>query len=111
MMKRIPFVFAAALLMAALLYQPIAAAQGGIDNVDASIDAILNSPAPAVEPASAPSPAIAAAKDVVTAVEARTVEAETAVAPPAVVMEAVAAPAETPAAAPVVEVVAGVHHD
>ena len=64
MMKRIPFVFAAALLMAALLYQPIAAAQGGIDNVDASIDAILNSPAPAVEPASAPSPAIAAAKGV-----------------------------------------------
>lgn len=105
MMKRMPFVFAAALLMAALLYQPIAAAQGGADSVDASIDAILNSSAPVPQPASAPARAVAAAKDVAAAVEARAVEAETAVAPVAAVQEAVEAPVETPAAASVVEVV------
>ena len=103
MMKRIPFVFAAALLMAALLYQPIAAAQGGIDNVDASIDAILNSPAPAVEPASAPSPAIAAAVEpaaetqVVEEVVEEVTEEVVAEAPVAVVVEAPASTEPPPA--------------
>ena len=103
MMKRIPFVFAAALLMAALLYQPIAAAQGGIDNVDASIDAILNSPAPAVEPASAPSPAIAAAVEpaaetqVVEEVVEEVTEEVVAEAPAAVVVEAPASTEPPPA--------------
>ncbi len=103
MMKRIPFVFAAALLMAALLYQPIAAAQGGIDNVDASIDAILNSPAPAVEPASAPSPAIAAAVEpaaetqVVEEVVEKVTEEVVAEAPVAVVVEAPASTEPPPA--------------
>jgi hypothetical protein len=106
MMKRIPFVFAAALLMAALLYQPMAVAQGGADNVDASIDAILNRSAPAPQPVSAPARAVAAAEDAATAVEARTVEAETAVAEAPAVAEILEAPAEVPAAEPVVEVVA-----
>ena len=103
MMKRIPFVFAAALLMAALLYQPIAAAQGGIDNVDASIDAILNSPAPALEPASAPSPAIAAAVEpaaetqVVEEVVEEVTEEVVAEAPVAVVVEAPASTEPPPA--------------
>ncbi|MGI5869394.1 MAG: type II secretion system protein GspD [Kiritimatiellia bacterium] len=50
MIKRIPFMFVAALLMAALLHQPRAAAQGGVDDVDASIQAILNPSAPTAEP-------------------------------------------------------------
>jgi type IV pilus assembly protein PilQ len=106
MMKRIPFVFAAALLMAALLYQPIAAAQGGADSVDASIDAILNSPAPAAEPAAAPSPVIAAAVEsapaeapVAEEIVEKVAEEVVAEAPAAVVAEA-PAPTEPPPAEP-----------
>ena len=114
MMKRISFTFAATLLLAALLNQPSASAQGGANNVDASIDAILNAPppvpaAPAAAPVSTAGRAVATAKAAAAAVEAITDEGEAAMAAPEPAKEAAVEVAEAPAVevaeAPAVEVV------
>ena len=111
MMKRISFTFAATLLLAALLNQPFASAQGGANNVDASIDAILNAPppapaAPAAAPVSTAGRAVATAKAAAAAVEAITDEGEAAMATPEPAKEAAVEVAEAPAVeAPDVEVV------
>ena len=111
MMKRISFTFAATLLLAALLNQPFASAQGGANNVDASIDAILNAPppapaAPAAAPVSTAGRAVATAKAAAAAVEAITDEGEAAMATPEPAKEAAVEVAEATAVeAPDVEVV------